>query len=237
MALEEIGLKGEVVSEVALRTLDQIKEARRAYRKEHPEDPHDHSIRFITSDYEELFRIPNGGKVQIDYPDRSFVAPCEYIDDYHTRISGEAYHICQFAEILERGNGVVSPEPELLKDQAVWQIGHKEYLSIQATDDGWDYSIYDCSFGEIDGGQIDLESITIQECRDMLLQDLGWQSRNFTEMDFDMVEERDADAAEERLNSVLDQLREKRAASAARETEADTIPRAAAGKKNSEECL
>lgn len=237
MALEEIGLKGEVVSEVALRTLEQIKEARRAYRKEHPEDPHDHSIRFITSNYEELFRIPNGGKVQIDYPDRSFVAPCEYIDDYHTRISGEVYHICQFAEILERGNGVVSPEPELLKDQAAWQIGRKEYLSIRATDDGWDYSIYDRSFGEIDSGQIDLESITIQECRDMLLQDLGWQNRNFTEMDFDMVEERAADAAEERLNSVLDQLREKRAASAARETDADTIPRTSAGKKKSEECL
>ena len=100
-----------------------------------------------------------------------------------------------------------------------------------------DYSIYDSSFGEIDGGQIDLESITIQECRDMILQDLGWQSRNFTGMDFNMVEERAADAAEERLNSVLDQLREKRAVSAARETEADTIPRAAAGKKKSEECL
>ena len=71
----------------------------------------------------------------------------------------------------------------------------------------------------------------------MILQDLGWQSRNFTEMDFDMVEERAADAAEERLNSVLDQLREKRAASAARETDADTIPKASAGKKKSEECL
>lgn len=71
----------------------------------------------------------------------------------------------------------------------------------------------------------------------MLLQDLGWQSRNFTEMDFDMVEERAADAAEEKLNSVLDQLREKRAASTARETDADAIPRAAAGKKKSEECL
>ena len=71
----------------------------------------------------------------------------------------------------------------------------------------------------------------------MLLQDLGWQSRNFTEMDFDMVEERAADAAEEKLNSVLDQLREKRAASAARETDVDTIPRTAAGKKKSEECL
>ena len=60
MALEEIGLKGEVVSEVALRTMEQIKKARRAYRKEHPEDAHDHSIRFITSDYNELFRIPDG---------------------------------------------------------------------------------------------------------------------------------------------------------------------------------
>lgn len=71
----------------------------------------------------------------------------------------------------------------------------------------------------------------------MLLQDLGWQSRNFTEMDFDMVEERAADAAEEKLNSVLDQLREKRAASAVRETDADAIPKAAARKKKSEECL
>ena len=71
----------------------------------------------------------------------------------------------------------------------------------------------------------------------MILQDLGWQSRNFTEMDFDMVEERAADAAEERLNSVLDQLREKRAASVTRETDADTIPKAAAGMKKSEECL
>ena len=52
-----------------------------------------------------------------------------------------------------------------------------------------------------------------------------------------MVEERAADAAEEKLNSVLDQLREKRAASAVRETDADAIPKAAAGKKKSEECL
>ena len=52
MAIQEIGFKGEVVSGVALRTLDQIKDARRAYRKEHREDPHDHSIRFITSNYD-----------------------------------------------------------------------------------------------------------------------------------------------------------------------------------------
>ena len=57
MAIQEIGFKGEVVSGVALRTLDQIKDARRAYRKAHREAPHDHSIRFITSNYDELFRM------------------------------------------------------------------------------------------------------------------------------------------------------------------------------------
>lgn len=114
MALQEIGLKGEVVSEVALCTLEQIKEARRAYRKEHPEDAHDHSIRFITSDYNELFRIPDGGKVQIDYAGRHFVSPCVYIDDYHTRIAGRVYHICEFAEMMESGGGTVAPEQEVL---------------------------------------------------------------------------------------------------------------------------
>lgn len=231
MAIQEIGFKGEVVSGVALRTLDQIKDARRSYRKAHREDTHDHSIRFITSNYDELFRIPNGGKVKIDYPDRSFVAPCEYIDDYHTRIGGEVYHICQFAEILERGDGKVSPEPEMLKDQASWQVGHREYLSIHATDDGWDYSIYDKNFAELDGGRIDLESITIQECRDMILQDLGWQNKNFTEMDYDMVEERAAGVAEKKLNSVLEQLHEKRMANSERESNADACPKPVAEKK------
>ena len=203
MALEEIGLKGEVVSEVALRMLEQIKEARRAYRKEHPEDAHDHSIRFITSDYNELFRIPDGGKVQIDYAGRHFVSPCVYIDDYHTRIAGRVYHICEFAEMMERGGGTVSPEPEITANQASWQIGHREYLSIQSTETGWDYSVYDRQFSEIDGGDIDLKHITIQQCRDMLLQDLGWQDRSFVPMDYEMVEERAADVAEEKLNSLF----------------------------------
>ena len=57
MAIQEIGFKGDVVAEVALRTLDQIKEAKSAYRKAHRNDPHDHSIRFITSNYDELFRM------------------------------------------------------------------------------------------------------------------------------------------------------------------------------------
>ena len=234
MALQEIGLKGEVVSEVALRTLEQIKEARRAYRKEHPEDAHDHSIRFITSDYNELFRIPDGGKVQIDYAGRHFVSPCVYIDDYHTRIAGRVYHICEFAEMMERGGGTVAPEPEITANQAAWQIGHREYLSIQSTETGWDYSVYDRQFSEIDGGDIDLKHITIQQCRDMLLQDLGWQDRSFVPMDYEMVEERAADVAEEKLNSLLERIHAERKEIANRP---HSDARSAPEKKNREECL
>jgi len=237
LAIEEVGMKGEVVAEVALRTLDQLRDAKRSYRKAHRDDPHDHSIRFITSNYDELFRIPNGGKVRVDYPDRSFLAPCEYIDDYHTRIGGEVFLICQFAELLERGDGKASPEPVMQQEQAAWQIGHKEYISIQSTEDGWDYSVYTRDFEEVDGGLIDLKSISIQECRDMILKDFGWQRRNFTEMDYDMVEEHAADVAEEHLHSVLEQLKEKRAVNAAKtEKESETVG-LTAGKRRSEECL
>lgn len=236
LAIEEIGYDGHVVTEVALRTLEQLKDARRAYRLEHEDDPKDRSIRFITSKYDELFRIPDGGKVKIDYPDRSFVAPCEYINDYHTRISGEIFHICQFAEMLERGNGKVSPEPEMLKDEAAWQFAHREYLSIHATENGWDYSVYDKSFSEVDGGQIDRKDITIQECRDMILQSHGWQNRNFTELDYDMVESRAAEAAGERLHSVLEQLHEKSMV-ADKGPAIETLHPSNTGKTRLEDCL
>ena len=175
--------------------------------------PENHSIRFINSNYKELFRIPDGGKIRVDFPDRSFISPCSYIDDYHTVIGGNVYHICEFAEMLERGNGKASPEPEMFAKQAAWQILHREYLTVHATDDGWDYSVYDKEFGMVDGGRIDLPDITIQECRDMILKDLGWQRRNFTEVDFDMVEDRAVEAAAKNMDSVLGRLREKHRAS------------------------
>ncbi len=244
LAMQEVGLPGEIVSEVALRTLEQIKEAKRAYRKAHRDEPQDHSIRFINSRYDELFRIPDGGRIKVDFPDRSFISPCEYIDDYHTRVGGDVYHICQFAEILERGDGKASPEPEMLKDQAAWQINHREYLSIWATEDGWDYTVYDRNLDAIDGGQLDRKNLSIQECRDRILKERGWQYRNFTEVDLDLVKELSA------KNSVLKELRsgktesapvagktesKTKAASAAEKTESKTESASVAGKKDRKE--
>ena len=49
-------------------------------------DEKEHSIRFINSGYDTLFCIPDGGTVEIRFPDRTFTAKCEYLDDYHTKI-------------------------------------------------------------------------------------------------------------------------------------------------------
>lgn len=63
-------------------------------------------IRFITPDYKEKFRIPDGDKIRITTKSgetRERIA--RYIDDYHMELSGgysnSLYHICEFAEQLE----------------------------------------------------------------------------------------------------------------------------------------
>lgn len=74
-----------------------------------------HDIRFIDSHYKELFRIPDGGTILVEYPNvpkRRYLAQCRYLDDYHTQIGNQVYHICQFAELLERGGGICRPLPE-----------------------------------------------------------------------------------------------------------------------------
>lgn len=61
------------------------------------------SIRFIDVDYKELFRIPDGGMIQmiLDNGDVNY-ATCRYLDDYHTEIDGKCFHICEFAERMKK---------------------------------------------------------------------------------------------------------------------------------------
>ena len=62
-------------------------------------------IRLINSYYDDLHRVPDGGVIQVDYPDcRSFTSRLEYLDDYHFDMGGlgNVFHICQFADVMER---------------------------------------------------------------------------------------------------------------------------------------
>lgn len=50
-------------------------------------NPAGKDIRFIDSHYRDLFRIPDGGTIQVHYSDDTVVIkPCKFIDEYHTQI-------------------------------------------------------------------------------------------------------------------------------------------------------
>lgn len=86
-------------------------------------NPDGKEIRFIDSHYKDLFHIPDGSCVQIHYPDEMVVKPCTFIDEYHTQIGYNVFHICQFAEIMERNGASYMPEPEIMGDEAAWKVG------------------------------------------------------------------------------------------------------------------
>ena len=70
-------------------------------------------IRFIDSGYNEKFRIPDGGKIRITYPDGDRREEfCRFIDPYHVEIgygSMNLFHICEFAERMEASGAKVEP--------------------------------------------------------------------------------------------------------------------------------
>lgn len=67
-------------------------------------------IRFITPDYTELFRIPDGGKIRITTAEgKTMDHTCRFIDETHAEIGRHLFHICQFAELTQRAGSTVAP--------------------------------------------------------------------------------------------------------------------------------
>lgn len=75
-------------------------------------------IRFIDSGYNELFRIKDSEQITVtsswgekhDYT-------CRYIDDYHTEVGNNLYHICEFAERMEQNGAIYEPKEIHLPDK------------------------------------------------------------------------------------------------------------------------
>lgn len=77
-------------------------------------------IRFITPDYEELFRLPDGGKIRITQTSgRTQDVTCRFIDAYHMETSGgNVYHIAEYAEKLQRAGCTIKPLSPVLQNKA-----------------------------------------------------------------------------------------------------------------------
>ena len=69
-------------------------------------------IRFIDPQYKELFRIPDGGKVIVTTSwEEKREYPCRFIDEYHTEVGSNLYHICEFAERMQKNGATYEPKP------------------------------------------------------------------------------------------------------------------------------
>ena len=54
-------------------------------------------------------------------------------------------------------------------DEAVYHLDQESYLYVQTSEEGYDYTLYDRFFKEIDGGQLDIPIFTIEAARDEIL--------------------------------------------------------------------
>ena len=152
-------------------------------------NPDGKDIRFIDSHYKDLFRIPDGSCIQIHYPDETVVKPCKFIDEYHTQIGTNVFHICQFAEIMERNGASYMAEPEIMGDEAAWKVGKDRILAIQTCDDGYDYTLFDENYNEIDGGQVDNPEMSMIEVRTDILESFNLAHRELRAMVYEDVME------------------------------------------------
>ena len=102
------------------------------YRKDYL-DSHIHcankGIRFIDPHYNEKFRIADGDKIRITYPNgESAERTCRYIDDYHLEVGNNTFQICEFAELMERNGNTGAPLQLMAKDFAnKHKARNKEY--------------------------------------------------------------------------------------------------------------
>jgi hypothetical protein len=69
------------------------------------------NIRFIDCDYKTLFTIKDGENIKFTsgYDGENRIEKCRWIDEMHTQIGSEIYHICQWAEICEKNGHTFAP--------------------------------------------------------------------------------------------------------------------------------
>ena len=67
-------------------------------------------IRFIAPSYKELFRIPDGDRIQVTLSDgEKRLFTCRFIDEMYLEVGGYPYHICEFAERMEQAGNTLVP--------------------------------------------------------------------------------------------------------------------------------
>ena len=152
-----------------------------------------------------------------------------YLDDYHFDVGGlgNVFHICQFAEVMERNHADFYPEIQTQDEQAAWELGGKGYLAIQSCEDGWDYTLYHSDYSVMDGGQLDAPELTIQEASEQILETHHMEKGRRLLQDYDAVMDKVAEAEElsaDHRPSTLEKLAELASDTSAPKSSARSAP-------------
>lgn len=174
----------------------------------------DQQIRFIDSRYNDLFQVPNGGYIQTEFQGNTVLAQCIFVSPYHTQVGGAIYHICEYAERMERLGATYQPEPEILSDQAAWKLGKDMYFAMQECDMGYDFTLMNECFLPVNEGILELPELTMLEARAEIFKLLELSPRELRAVDYETLMDRCFEAGFEAMTpeslpnrtSILEQL-------------------------------
>lgn len=144
-------------------------------------------VRIINSHNDDLYMVPDGGILQIDFPDGyTFTSTVKYVDDSHLTLGGVGWplHVWEFRQIYQDA----SVYPELLTnyDKAVWRFAlDARYVSIHSCDDGWEYAIYTWDRKTLFCGNIAAPELTIEEAREEILIEHHLERGGRIRLDYD----------------------------------------------------
>ena len=110
-------------------------------------------IRFIDTNYNEIFRIPDGDKVRVRFYDGDYYdRPARYIDDYHIEIDNYFFHICELAERVKLTGTKIIPLRSSLPERCyTYVITRNEIGIIKKGESGYyrtDISVHDSKDGK-----------------------------------------------------------------------------------------
>lgn len=128
-------------------------------------------IRFITPEYDDLFTLPDGAKLLLQYPDGSKkTIPCKaYPDGHHFTLgNGSVLHICQFAELCRKNGITYAPAHPLPTDVVntyeIYQIARSSpceyvFLNYEHSKDLLNAADYQLAYRGMLGSRLTLDNI------------------------------------------------------------------------------
>ena len=74
-------------------------------------------------------------------------------------------------------------------NEAAWKVGRDRILAVQTCEDGYDYTLLDENYNEVDGGQVDNPELSMIEVRQDILESFGLERRELRAMFYEDVME------------------------------------------------